>query len=194
MKYILSRYNHDISWLKEYTNDFVIYDRSEQPLSNTIVVPNVGSDIYDKFSFIIDNYDNLPDVAVYTKANLFKYITKEEFDKVKDNKTFTPLLTQNHKVYYPICGYNLEGMYCEVNNYWYLGSHPAKHEDKINMIFRMSERNYNIFAPGSNYILPKGNILKHPKSLYEQLRSYLDWDVYPGDAQLIERNLWYLWQ
>ena len=86
MKYIVSRYNHDISWLKDYTDDVVLYDRSTEPAPNAIVVPNIGTDIYDKFTYIIDNYDNLPDVAVYTKANLFKYISKEEFDVLKDNK------------------------------------------------------------------------------------------------------------
>lgn len=198
MKYIISRYNHDLEWLKEYTDDYVLYDRSEEPLPNSIVVPNIGTDLYDKLTYIIDNYDNLPDVAVYTKANLFKYISKEEFDEVKDNKIFTPLLTKNHKVYLdddgPVCYYDNQGMFNERNNFWYLYPHPAKFAPKFIEIFKMDQRLYNAFAPGSNYILPKENILKHPKSLYEELRSYLEWDVYSGDAQLLERNLYYLWQ
>lgn len=192
MKYVVSRFNHDYDWLSKYTDDLVLYDRSEVPAPNSIVVPNIGSDLYDKFTFIIDNYDNLPDVAVYTKCNLFKYITKEEFDKVKDNKTFTPLLTQNHETYLPVCWYE-NGIYCETNDYFYLNPHPAKYAKEIMDIFKMGERYYNKFAPGSNYILPKENILKHPKELYEKLRGFLDWSVYPGDAQLLERNLYYLW-
>lgn len=198
MKYVISRYNHDISWLPEYTDDYVLYDRSEIPSPNAIVVPNIGSDLLDKFNFIIDNYDNLPDVAVYTKANLFKYITKEEFDKVKDNTTFTPLLTKNHKVYAneegPVCFYDNQGMFNEVNNFWYLYPYPARFAPPIIDFFHMKEKLYNAFAPGSNYILPKENILKHPKEVYEKFKSYLEWDVYPGDAQLLERNLYYLWQ
>src|SRR5436190_1509732 len=57
MKYILSRYNHDISWLTEYTDDYVLYDRSEEPLEGSIVMPNIGSDWYDKFTYIINNYE-----------------------------------------------------------------------------------------------------------------------------------------
>lgn len=187
-----------MDWVKDYPDtEFTIYDRSEIPIEGSIVVPNIGTDIYDKFTYIIDNYDNLPDVAIYSKANLFKYITKEEFDKVKDNKTFTPLLTKNHKVYSdgngPVCFYDNQGMFNEVNNFWYLYPHPAKFAPLIVGFFGMKERLYNKFAPGSNYILPKKNILKHPKEVYEKLRSYLDWDVYPGDAQLLERNLYYLW-
>lgn len=193
MKWVISRFEQDLSYLPKYTNDYVIYDRSEKPLKNSIVVPNVGSDISDKLAFILANYDNLPDVAVYTKANIFKYISYEEFDLIKDNKTFTPILTQHHKTYRPICWYE-KGMYCEKNDYWYLNPHPAKYAKEIIQLFGMDKRKYNKFAPGSNYIVPRENILKHSKETYETLKSYLDWDRYPGDAQLLERNLYYLWK
>lgn len=199
MKYIISRYNHDLGWLKHYTKDFVLYDRSEKPLEGAIVVPNIGTDIYDKFTYIIDNYDNLPDVAVYTKANLFKYITETEFDLLKDNKTFTPLLTQNHRIYSdnesPVCWYE-DGMYCERNDYWYLRELPTKnvtHTTELKKLLGLEGRKYLKFAPGSNYIVPKENILKHSKEFYIKLRSYLEHAIYPGEAQLIERGLYYLW-
>ena len=192
-KYVVSRYCHHISWLRDYTDDLVLYDRSPVPDPRAIIVPNIGSDLFDKFSFIIDNYNSLPNVAVYIKANLFDYVKPREFEKIKDNKIFTPILSQEHHTYLPVCWYE-NGLYCERNDYWYLNSYPAKYTKEIKEIFKMDERKYNAFAPGSGYILPKENILKHPKSFYEQLRSYLDWTVYPGDAQLLERNLYYLWQ
>lgn len=196
MKYIVSRYNHDISWLKDYTSDYVLYDRSEKPLPEAIVVPNIGSDIYDKFTYIIDNYNNLPDIAVYTKANLFKYITEEEFNKVKDVTTFTPLLTQKHKTYMPVCYYK-DGMYYEINNRWFLAAHPVMHPTRADELYHLlgiARLEYIPFAPGSNYILPKENILKHSKKFYEKLRAYLDYTVYPGEAQIMERGLYYLWK
>lgn len=198
MRYIISRYNHDLSWLPEYSQDVVIYDRSESPiLSEVIIAPNIGSDIYDKFTFIIDNYDNLPDVAVYTKANIFKYITKEEFDKICNNKTFTPILTRNHKEKPGVCFYSEDGMYNEINNGWYLSSHPPKSREtarELRSLLKLEGYEYLKFAPGSNYIVPKENILKHPKEHYIKLRSFLDWAVYPGEAQIIERGLYTLWK
>lgn len=200
MKWILSRYNHDVSYLPRYTKDVVLYDRSDEPMPNSIVVPNVGTDIYDKLTYIIDNYDNLPEVAVYSKANIFKYITEEEFEKIKNNKTFTPIITQNHKTYSDnngvVCFYDENGMYNERNDYFYLLSHPCKTINACNELkamFKMDERKFNAFAPGSNYIVPRENILRHSKEFYEKLRSYLDWAVYPGEAQIIERNLYYIW-
>lgn len=218
MKWIISRYNHDISYLKEYTDDYVLYDRSAEPLPESIVVSNVGTDIYDKFTFIIDNYDSLPDIALYSKANLFKYISKEEFDKVKNNTTFTPLLTQHHPEV--LCdtgilqqqGWNppkpfsfyQDGIYYELNYPAFLKHHPTKDPTwcfantfrnfPLLSLLGIDKMEYTPFAPGSNYILPKENILKHPKSFYEELRSYLEWARYPGEAMIIERGLYNIWK
>lgn len=213
MKWIISRYNHDISYLPKYTNDYVLYDRSEEPLEGSIVVPNIGSDIYDKFTYIIDNYDNLPEVAVYTKANIFKYITEEEFDLIKDNTTFTPILTQNHKEVLQDYGmpepgkpfsYYEDGMYYELNYPSYLRSNKTREPIwsyaetfkifSLVKLLGLDQMKYTPFAPGSNYILPKENILQHPKEFYEELREYLKWDRYPGEAMIIERGLYSLWK
>lgn len=194
MRYIISRYNQDIDWIKDYTNKYTLYDRSEKPADRSIIVPNIGSDIYDKLTFIIDNYDRLPSVAVYTKANLFKYITKEEFEVVRHNRTFTPLLTQHHKTYMPVCYYK-DGLYYEINNEWFLQSHPCQSEEKkkelLDLINNRCE--YYGFSPGANYILPRENILQHTKVFYMKLREFLEWSVYPGEAQIIERNLTHIW-
>lgn len=201
MKYVISTYNQDVEWAKEYTDDIVVYDRSDArpPVEGAIVVPNIGSDLYDKFTWIIDNYENLPDVVLLTKANLFKYITKEEFEKVKDNTTFTPLLTQNHETYSDelgIVNYYDNGLYYERNNDWYLSQFPPIKTNllKLKLFLQTADVPYVGFAPGSNYILPKEHILKHPKDTYEDLRWILNYDVYPAEAQTIERGLYNLWR
>ncbi len=194
----ISSYGQDCSWIKEYTDDFLIWEQHDEiknPMPH-VKVPHLGSDIHDKFTWIIDNYDNLPEVVTMVKANLFKYISKEEFDKLYNNKTFTPLLTQNHKVYEPICRYE-DGIYWEINNMWYLNIYPCKNDMvkwELAVALGIADMEYIPFAPGSNYILTKENILKHPKAFYEKLRSYLEWDVYPGEAQLCERALYTLWK
>lgn len=194
-KYVLSRYNHDISWLKDYTDDYILYDRSVEPLKGSIIMPNIGSDWYDKLSYIIDNYNNLPNTIILIKANLFKYISKEEFDEVRENQIFTPLLTKHHKTYIPTCFYSDDGMYNELNDLWYLGSHPCKHNPwELMKLLGIDESFYVKFAPGSNYIVTKEVIHKYPVDFYVKIRSYLDWDIYPGEAQIIERGIYNVWQ
>lgn len=213
MKYVLSRYEHHIAWLNDYTDDYVIYDRSNTPIKGAIVVPNMGSDISDKFRYIIDNYDNLPEVVCLIKANLFDYIRPKEFELIRDNKTFTPILSQWHKEVLCDSGMPEPGkpfsfykdrIYYELNWPSYLKNNPAKNQPiplsldwyfahPLVKLLGIDKMEYIPFAPGSNYILPKENILKHPKSFYEELKSYLDWAIYPGEAMIIERGLYNIW-
>lgn len=196
MKYVLVSYNNDPTWVKEYTDDWLIYDRSEKPFDfpNTIHTQNVGNVDYDKLSYLIDNYDDLPDVFVWGKTNLFQFITKEEFDKVKDNTEFTPLLTQNHTPKMPDAYYK-DGMYyeqstmlaggapCYFNKYgefaWYLGLPYVE---------------YVPFPPGGNFILTRETVLRYSKEFYERMRDLLKYSQLPIEAHFCERAYYTLWK
>jgi len=200
---MVSNYNADISWILDYTDNYIIYDRSDTDEwikhfdpKKVIKVPNIGWDIYDKFTYIIDNYDSLPETMILTKGNIFKYITKEEFDGVCNNTFFTPLLTKHHKTYLPVCFYDKDGMFNEINNSWYLRTFPAKYFNSYSQFikqFGLEIPKHVKFAPGSNYLVTKQNILKHPKSFYEKLRCCVDYSTLPGEAQIIERFLYTMW-
>jgi len=201
---MVSNYNADISWVLDYTNNYIIYDRSEtdewiKPFDHkkVIKVPNIGWDLYDKFTYIIDNYHNLPETMILTKGNIFKYISKEEFDTICNNKFFTPIFTKHHKTYLPVSFYDQNGMYNEINDSWYLNIFPAKYFKTYNdFIWRYVKKipKYIEFAPGSNYLVTKDNILKYPKSFYEKLKKYVSYGPHPGEAQIMERILYYLWR
>lgn len=196
---MVSRYNQDVNWIGQYSPSMILYDRSDDPVPGSNIVPNIGTDIADKLHFIITNYNNLPSVSVYTKANLWKYISQPEFDRVKNNQSFTPLLTKNHKVYKDdkgkdVCLYK-DDIYWEINNLWYLNQHPVKHDPKeIQALMGIDKMEYVPFAPGSNYILTAEDIRRHPVEFYIKLYNYLTWAVYPGEAQVIERGLYNIWR
>ena len=199
INFVVSRYNQDVSWVGQYSPSMILYDRSDNPVPGSNIVPNLGTDISDKLHFIITNYNNLPPVAVYTKANLWKYISQPEFDKVKNNSSFTPLLTMNHRTYKgedgkDVCFYK-DGIYWEINNMWYLNSHPIKYDPKeIQALMGIDKMEYVPFAPGSNYILTAEDIRRHPVEFYIKLYNYLQWAVYPAEAQIIERGMYTLWR
>ncbi len=200
---MVSNYNADISWILDYTDDYIIYDRSDtdewiQPFDQTKVkkVKNIGWDIYDKFTYIIDNYDNLPDSMIMTKGNIFKYISREEFDGICDNPFFTPIFTKHHKTYMPACFYDENGMFNEINNSWYLNDLKTKYFNSYNGFarhFGFPTPKYLKFAPGSNYIITKENILWYPKEFYRRLRDCVSYGPLPGEAQIIERSLYTMW-
>jgi hypothetical protein len=191
--------DHDISWIPEYAGDdeYFIYDRSGNvELPWKVPRENRGDADYDRLSYICDNYYDLPDVFLLTKSNLFKYISKEEFDEVKDNKVFTPLLTKNHKTYEPICRYDENGMYEEINNSYYLASVPAKKfgsYQEFAKTFNLPSPQYLKFAPGGNYILTRETVHKYGLAFYEKLRDLLPYCQQPGEAHLIERSYFNIW-
>lgn len=207
MKAILVNYNFTPTWLLETDLDYVIYDRSDSrdwlkdfDQSKIIYTENIGQVDRDKLSYLIDNYYDLPDVFLWGKTNLFKYISEEEYEKVKDNRVFTPLLTQNHKTYSDAQGvvcYYENGMYHERNNSWYVnifGWRTCSTYDKFAYMFGLPNPPYLPFAPGGNYILTKETVHKYSRDFYVSLKDVLDYGKEPAEAQMAERSYYNLWK
>jgi len=187
-------------------SDYVIYDRSDSKeflkdfdQSKIIYTENKGQVDFDKLSYIIDNYDNLPDVFLWGKTNLFKYISKEEFEKVRHNNSFTPLLTLKHNTYNdrlgPVCFYD-SGMYYERNDSWYVGQLDYKYFDSFSAFarhFHIESKRYIPFPPGGNYILDRPTVHKYSKDFYEDLRSILPYSRDPAEAHMCERAYYTIW-
>ena len=92
---IVSNYNSNLDWLKMvhdykiFSNDIFIYNRGDgnknlNHLGKNISSPNIGGNQYDVLKFIIENYDNLPDISIFVKGNIW---SKPTFpDKVSSDK------------------------------------------------------------------------------------------------------------
>lgn len=201
MKVIATHYgDHDISWIPEYSKgDYLIYDRSECGLPNRIPRENLGDADFDRLTYIIDNYYDLPDIFVLTKSNLFKFITPEEWDKLKVNTDFTPLLTQNHPTYSDdqgvVCYYQ-DGMYYERADSWFLGSVPAmyvKSWQEWTHRFFLPDVAYIPFFPGGNCILTRERVHRYGLAYYEEMAALLPYCQHPGEAHCVERSLYLMW-
>ena len=206
MKYILINYNFDPSWVKEYTNDYLIYDRSETdeclkdiPKDKIIKTRNIGQVDYDKLGYLVDNYETLPDVFLWGKSNLFKFLTKNEFEFERYKISFTPLFTQYHKVGRPLCFYDDDGMYNELNEdaYIHISKFPNKNYSSYSEFahhFGLPNPEYLAFPPGGNYILTKEVVHRYPREFYQDMRSSLPYDVNPAEAHMCERSYYTLWK
>jgi hypothetical protein len=205
MKKILVNYNFtpEKDWIGD---DYLIYDRSDSKewlkdfdQTKIIYEENIGQVDYPKLKYLIDNYDNLPEVFLWGKTNLFKYISKEEYDKVKDNTVFTPLLTQHHKTYTDRLGwvcYYQHGMYYERNNSWYFGSFPSKYVNSFKEWadnLHIPSPGYIPFAPGGNYILTRETVHKYAKDFYIKMAEALPYCQEPVEAQCAERSYYLMW-
>lgn len=205
---VVSNYNNDIRWVPDYTDNYIIYDQSEVPeypknidLKKVVKNKHTGHNLSDYFTFIIDNYDNLPDCTIFFKGNGFpRHVPREYFDRIANNDYFTPIEDPKmHKTYWPTCFFSSDGGFCEINNSWYLGvGHPLKYFYNYNDFLRFCFKDpvipkYVRFAPGGMYIVPKQNILKLPKIFYENLKTFVSYAHFPSEAYIVERALYTLW-
>lgn len=204
---VISSYNHDLRWVGNFTDNYIIYDRSEKleipdniDPKKIIKSPNVGYNSFDYFTFIIDNYDNLPECTIFAKGWSFpRHVRKDYFTKIMNNKFFTPIEDwKMHKPKFPISFFSPEGGYCEINNSWYLKHWKTKYFKNYNDFLRFVYKDpvipkYTRFAPGGDYIVPKENILKVPKIVYENLRLFMSHCQEPGETHIIERACHTLW-
>lgn len=96
--FVVSQWNNDISWVDEYTDRFLIYDKSNTlPEGEKILkIQNVGYNIYDICHYIVSNYDNLPEVVAFFEGDPFTHCKREVFDELIYNVNFTPLEYYEH--------------------------------------------------------------------------------------------------
>lgn len=198
-KWIVTHHYHNFDWIYNYTNNYLIYDKTNtlQETDNIKHQKNVGYNIYDMFHFIVNNYDNLPDVCVFIKANIFErqHCFEEKFKRLINNNTFTPLESYEHL---PISHVHIKGEdggYCELNTLhgcWTKSQNEffKTYNEFLDIIFTYPEYPKWIrFAPGANYIIPKENILFYSKSFYERLMNYVGYSQINEESHIIERSL-----
>src|SRR3990167_6685568 len=199
MPAILVNFNFTPTWLLDSWLDYVIYDRSDSrdwlkdfDQSKIIYEENIGNVDYPKLSYLVDYYDTLPDVFLWGKTNLHKYIEPEEWEKVKDNKTFTPLLSQNHHTYsdnYGVVCYYEDKMYHERNSDWYAPQFQSKYcksYTEFAQMIGLPNPDYIPFNPSGSFILTRETVHKYPKSSYARLRDVLPHCQLPLEAHFCE--------
>ena len=200
---IISRYNEDISWLKDYNFDYIIYNKGMELIgdSNVINIDNIGNNQRDIFKFIYDNYENLPNVMTFIQANPFDHCKKEKFDKLINNNEFTALesyedIQQGENYSQMLDEY---GGYMELNTSWYISSHNHSYNQScvyisfvhfMNSIFKNYEyQRWNRFTPGSQYIITKDIAKFYSKKFWKFLMDILNKNNMT-EGHIIERSLW----
>ena len=211
---VVTNYNTDLEWIK-MTYDYgfspkntIIYDRSDiekdwSHLGTSLRSPNVGENIYDMMRFIVENYKNLPDISIFIKGNLFSrseenggenyYTTKERFIRSLQSNYFLPIERYHETTSFDVNA----GGYIEPSSF--KTQTPSKYFTSYSELMEILFENpinpeYIRFAPGANYVVPKGNILKYSRGLYEKLMLYCaHCEIVCSEAYLIERALYAIW-
>jgi len=233
-KLIVSNYISPLDWLQDYqeyipVEDTVIYSRTPEKynedyshLGTYIKSPNVGENIYDILRHIIENYDNLSDMNIFVKGNLFSrrkgggsqplpgeqyerdefyYTTRENFVEALTTTDYYPITTWHPSSRSPrgtVYTANAHMNFCgsqQVGHRYFCHFHEMLKSHFVNPPIRDTVS----YPPGANYAVPKHVLLKYSKKLYEKLILYISWVPDPpfistcAEAYLLERLLNFIW-
>jgi len=214
MKSTLINYNYDPLWLNNYPElDVTLYDRSDDGIQRGLQkygavykTANRGDVDYDKLTWIVEYYDNLPAVFLWSKTNIHKFVDDETFKKALQANIFAPLLKKDHRTYSDqlgivsqYIGTKYGPIYAERADSWFFhagldNSGQFRSWEDWARTFQLPLESYIPFAPGGSYILTRDRVLNHSRDLYDAMRSTLPYAQRPVEAHCCERSYYYLWR
>lgn len=141
---IIAKYKEDISWVNDLKFPYIVYDKSKD-------IPNVGRESETYLRYIIENYNNLPDIIVFLQGNPFDHLKISSTDFINneiqnhiDSKSLIPL---NNLLNEP---YNLY----------------SRTKESYTTLFNTELPNFFTYSPGAQFIVPKECILCRPIDYY----------------------------
>jgi hypothetical protein len=203
--------NIEDSWVHQNCNNYLIYDRADRwsETSRIKKQKNLGQNIYDIFDFIINNYDNLPDVTVFCKGSTFfpkdngdgkrnkGSCSEKNFFNFANRKTFTEIHDYGPEVHNGLASrLGPDNSYLEFNSNWYFYTElKYKYYNNYNKFLLDIYKNPILpqwirFSPGGCYTIPKTNIIKYSINFYHKMREIVGWAPIIAEAHMMERALY----
>ena len=210
---VVSSFNHDLSWLPRYSDNYLIFERGcGSGLPSAInhekvrFVTNNGSNFKDYFSFIIENYNNLPEVIYLIKGNVFpRHVRQHVFDTYTNKSEPCSIIDRKkHHVHFPLDFFDSNDRYCEINSDWFVHTGaPWKYFQDLDSFFQHFDKSlkpkmYTRFSIGAQYVVTRELIKRIPKQMYNDLCEIVSHGGQPigytAECYLVERGLERLWQ
>lgn len=188
---VVARFNEDVEWTRAYPQK-IIYNKGDKTTIPEDLhafvqdLPNVGREAHTYIHHIVQHYDTLDDVTVFTQADYLPHISEEDFAKLFDITDASHNLTDS-SVW--MCGVNKYNF--RISN-WGGPLTPSKYDETYGQWY---ERVFDApFVHGVHvykngiFSVHKSRIRKYPKAFYEKLLSELDYCHSPETAHFMERT------
>lgn len=148
---VISKFNENLEWIKEIKHAYIIYDKSNKPLLESIHRPNIGREAETLLYYIITNYHCLPNKTIFLqgdpRSNPVTYTYDEVINQVNrehDNSLKTILTWEGH---------------IDINQYW------LKTCGILNSLLFKGDSMVK-YSSGVQYVIPKDVILNRPINMY----------------------------
>ena len=207
-KIVVARYNEDIEWITD--NNKIIYNKGiPLNINNEYILENIGRESETYLRYIIDNYDNLPDVVVFTQGNIkdhcktnniqmdnMFYLLKLKEEAIRYGKS---TLNANHIHYHEDDKRNIywsPDWNKEKNNYYLHNNYlNNKQITFIDWFTKNIDKSYpnpiGIYWNGL-FAIRKDVILKNSLKYYKKLISQVNHHSNPAEGHFFERSWYYI--
>lgn len=214
-KVVVARFKENIEWLNDISDNCIIYNKhSPLPDDNLIQhsLPNIGREANTYLNYIIDNYNNLPDVVVFTQADIGHHIhprgshnwnpDNKNFEyliKIKD-QAFENSISTNNRVHQDnstrhcwSSNFNFkDDKFLPVNFGYYKHNKRIQFKDWFYRIFNIEVPDpRNVFV-GAIFAVRKDVILSKPIDFYKTILKEVSWHVAPIEGHFLERSWYYI--
>lgn len=192
-KIVVAKYKENIDWLNSVRDKCVVYDKSSD-------YPNVGREAETYLRYIIENYENLPNIVVFTQANISDHLGKNDVSILnilaEQAETYGCSVPAFQPADWP-WGPDFN-MHTDSNP---LYKNPESyHDGKIITYYEYFKNNLRINGfPFPHLVYPnaifavKGELIKnHPKSFYESLIATVNHSNWNAEAYFLERAWYYI--
>lgn len=205
--WVVSNFNTIPNYYLEKYENLTVYDQSNdhsilQNLQNLedrrirFEGESCGHNLLNYLDWIIENYDELPDLVVFTKGNMpGRHCDETWFERATSSNLYEFLWDDAHLKDREYVEYRLApGRYLEINNSWYAKSAPHRYfvnfDDFCNFLFaNYRSPRFLLFSPGACYQVERERITRNPKSFYQGLRKIVEYDFRPAECFMLERAL-----
>ena len=201
-KIVISRYNENLDWLdliNQSNYDIVIYNKGNDINREFIKLDNVGREAHTFLTYIVDNYDNLPEYTIFLQGEPFYHCTDEyrrlycdnnsyEYNKNLDYKYFINLINSENFV-----GFNLVEFLNNELKECYIGDAFVKYDGfNINPYLTnlFNDQNHEFkFIAGAQYCVLKETIIKRSLQFY---KTCLEYSLQDDEFPWVMERFWYM--
>lgn len=207
IKIIVARYNENIEWINPLKH-YCIFINKGEPLNieNEFCIENVGRESHSYLWYIINNYENLPDIVAFIQGNIEDHIEM-------NNITYMQSIIKQAGVYGKsmptaihdyITNPSMNGELGPVWNYkngnWYypshqyLNGHPMIFYDWFTQHVKPVYPNPMYFYMNGIFAVKKELILRNTKEFYINLIKQVDHNIGPGEGNFLERSWFHIFE
>ena len=200
-KIIVARYNEDVEWLNSEMSNCIVYNKGNKlHIENEIPLENIGRESETYLNYIIQNYDNLPDVVVFTQARISDHKGSDDVRYLINikNQALNYSKAQNFARHNDI-GNNIQfdkewnlrqdGYFLKDN---YKNNNPITFLEWFKSNIDINYPNPIYFYCNAIFAVKKENILNKPVEYYKKLILEVNHHINSTEGHFFERSWYYI--